>query len=263
MVYFLHIGYDGGNFHGWQFQPGLTTIQGTLEALLERVLKKRTIVYGCGRTDTGVHASQYVFHIETNEACRQDLKFILNKQLPDDIVVYDIWEMEDGMHARYDAVSRTYDYFIHLQKDPLLHHCSSYYSITDLNIEAMHSAVSILSKYRDFKTVCKQAHLYKHTICNVAEAKLFYNEEQGRIRFSITSDRFMRGMIRLIVSVLIKIGGGKMTVEQFEDRLSNQEELSEKSTALPNGLYLSKIEYPYLKIPQRNDICSFLKQGLV
>lgn len=262
MIYFLHIGYRGSNFSGWQFQLDNRTVQGVIEDCFAQIFKEKITVHGCGRTDTGVHASQYVFHIEIDLAFSFDLKFILNKKLPDEIVIFDIWEMQDDKHARYDAISRTYDYFIHLDSDPMLNYCSSFYDIDTLDIVSMSKVVSILPDYQDFKTVCKQSHLYKHTLCNITEAKLYYCESQRRLRFSITADRFMRGMVRLIVSVLLKVGTGKMTSEAFEEQLANQQDLKEKSSALPQGLYLSKIEYPYLKIPQRNDICSFLKEGL-
>jgi tRNA pseudouridine38-40 synthase len=261
MIYFLHIAYDGSPYRGWQYQPDVISVQEVIEEKMKKIFKKDITVYGCGRTDAEVHASQYMLHIELSAPLDFDLKFRLNKNLPDDIAVYDVLPMQDGQHARYDAISRSYDYYIHLYKDPLLSKYSSYYE-ESLDFEAMQKAAAILPLYGDFKAVCKQPHLYKHTRCKVTEAKLFIDEEQQRLRFTITADRFLRGMVRLTVAFLIKIGTGKMTFEEFEHILANQIEVPEKSSALPNGLYLSRVEYPYLKITPRTAFCGLLKVGL-
>jgi len=262
MIYFLHIGYDGSNYRGWQYQPDVTSVQETIEEKIERIFKTKITVYGCGRTDAEVHASQYFLHIELEKPLDFDLKFRLNKNLPDDIAVYDVIEMKDDQHARYDAISRTYDYYIHLYKDPILTKYSSYYELEKLDFKVMKQAASMLLNYNDFKAVCKQPHLYKHTRCKVTNSKLYVSENKQRIRFTITSDRFLRGMIRLTVAFLLKVGMGKMTLEEFEHIISNQIEVPEKESALPNGLYLSQVEYPYLKVASRTEFSQTLKTGL-
>jgi tRNA pseudouridine38-40 synthase len=262
MIYFLHIGYDGSNYRGWQYQPNVSSVQETIETILKKIFKRDMTVYGCGRTDAGVHASQYMLHIELPEQVDFDLKFRLNKNLPDDISVYDVLEMEDGKHARYDATSRTYDYYIHLHKDALLSNYSSYYELDNLNFEAMKKATDLLSKYDDFKAVCKQPHLYKHTICKVTHSKLYMDEIQQRLRFTITGDRFLRGMVRLTVAFILKVGTGKLTLEEFEHIIAEKIEVPEKESALPNGLYLSKVKYPYLDLKTQSAFSDILKVGL-
>lgn len=262
MIYFLHISFDGSKYRGWQYQPNVPSVQAAIEEKLKRIFKKNIVVYGCGRTDACVHASQYILHIDLAERIDFDLKFRLNKNLPDDIAIYDVLEMEEGHHARYDAVSRTYDYFIHLYKDPILANYSSYYELDNLNFSAMQKAAAILPLYNDFKAICKQPHLYKHTLCKVSQAKLFVDTDQQRLRFTITANRFLRGMVRLCVSFLLKIGTGKMSVEEFEYILSNKLEVPDKDPAFPNGLYLSQVEYPYLKIAPQPSFCDYLKVGL-
>ena len=262
MIYFLHIGYDGSNYHGWQWQPNMTTVQGTIENALERVFKTKITVYGCGRTDAGVHASQYFLHIELENAIDFDLKFRLNKNLPDDIAVFDVLKMEDQQHVRYDATLRTYDYFIHLYKDPILNKYSSYYEIDDLNFDAMQKAAAMLLKFDDFKAVCRKPHLYKHTLCTITEAKLFVDNDKQRMRFTITGNRFLRGMVRLSVTFLLRVGTGELTLEEFEHIMANKIDVPEKAPALPNGLYLSQIEYPYLKLDSKPNFCRMLMDGL-
>jgi tRNA pseudouridine38-40 synthase len=261
MTYFFHIGFDGGRYKGWQFQPNLRTVQGAIEDTLQQIFKKEIRVEGCGRTDAGVHASQYVLHIQLEEDFDFDLKFRLNKNLPDDIVVYDILEMKNKQHARFDAISRTYDYFIHLKKDPFLKKYSSFYEFKNLDFEAMKKAAELFMKYDDFKSICKQPDLYNHTRCNVTHAKLYVDEKQERLRFTITANRFLRGMIRLCVYFLLEVGRGRMTLEEFEDRFGNRKD-GFKRSAYPDGLFLSKVEYPYLKMENESELFHFLKTGL-
>ena len=262
MKYFLHIGYDGSKYRGWQCQPDVPSVQETIEQKLKCIFKVNISVFGCGRTDAGVHASQYMLHINIAEPFDFDLKFLLNKHLPDEIVVYDVFEMERKQHARYDAVSRTYDYFIHLYKDPVLSNYSSFYELEDLDFDAMKKAAALLPLYEDFKAICKQPDIYNHTLCKVTNAKLYVDSNQQRMRFTITANRFLRGMVRLCVSFLLKIGTGKMSLDEFEHILANQLEVPDKRPAFPNGLYLARVEYPYLKVATRTNFCSFLKTGL-
>ncbi|MDB4285770.1 tRNA pseudouridine(38-40) synthase TruA [bacterium] len=262
MRYFLHIGYDGSQYRGWQWQPNVVSVQGTIEEKLKRIFKEDITVYGCGRTDSGVHASQYILHINIKKPFDFDLKFRLNKNLPDDIVVYDIMEMKDSQHARYDATSRTYDYYIHLYNTPVLGNHSSFYEFENLDVEAMKKAAAILPLCNDFRAICRQPDLYKHTLCDVSDAKLYVDSSGSRLRFSITSDRFLRGMIRICVYFLLQIGNREMSFEEFEHILSNQLDVPVKRLALPNGLYLTRIEYPYLKVATQADMGSLLKAGL-
>jgi len=262
MRYFLHIGYDGSKYRGWQRQSNVTSIQEVIEDKLKIIFKKDITVYGCGRTDAGVHASQYFIHINLDSLLSFDLKFIINKHLPKGIVVYDIIEVKERQHARFDAIWRTYDYFIHLYEDPILFGYSSYYNFKDLDIIAMKKAAESLIKYKDFRAYCKRADLHNSTICEIKSAQLFANTDGTRIRFSITANRFLRGMIRIIVNFLLKVGTGEISIEQFESMLANKKDLDKKSPALPNGLFLSKVEYPFLCHAQRPDLTSFLKADL-
>lgn len=262
MKYFLHIGYNGGNYHGWQRQPNTITVQGTIEECLKRIFKTDITIFGCGRTDTGVHASQYLAHFSATGTIDFDLKFRLNKHLPNDIVLYDIIAVKDKQHTRYDASSRTYDYFIHLYKDPVLSNYSSYYELENLDFEAMKKAVELIPQYDNFEAVCKQPHLHNHTICHVTHTKLYVDVKQQRLRFTVTANRFLRGMIRILVGYVLKVGTGQLSLETFERILAEQHNISDKKPAFANGLYLSKIEYPYLQLTPPTSICSFLKTGL-
>ena len=263
MRYFLHIGFDGTNYSGWQRQKGTpNTVQEVMEKCFSRIFKKPISVYGCGRTDAGVHASQYVIQIYLDKTPEFDFKFRANKNLPDDIAIFEIIEVTEDQHVRYGAVSRTYDYFIHLNKDPVLMRYSSFYEDLKLDFGLMKQAAELILKASDFKSLCKQPDSYNNTRCQISKSELFLDEEAGRLRFTITSDRFLRGMVRICVFFLLKVGKGEMTIKEFDEILNQENEQEQLIPALPNGLFLSGVEYPFLKLKKSHNLIAMLKVGL-
>ncbi len=248
--YFFHIAYNGLNYHGWQRQPNALTVQEVIEDVFKKVLKTATSVNGCGRTDAGVHASQYFFHADMVETGVDELLFKLNRTLPPDITVFDIIPVDDRANARFDAIQRSYDYFIHLRKDPFLQGSSALYSDMDLDISRMKAAVELLPKYEDYYAFCKSPASFKHTICRVSTAHLWVDKSGERLRFQISANRFLTGMIRIIVGRLLEIGTGRMSLEAFEGHLRDKKTPRIITGAHPQGLYLSKVVYPYLELPQ-------------
>ncbi len=263
MRYFLHIAFDGSKYSGWQKQVNTqNTVQEVIEQTLFKLFKKHMTVYGCGRTDAGVHASQYIMHVNLDEALTFDLKFRLNKNLPDDISVFEIIEVTEQHHCRYDAVARTYDYFIHWKKDPILIRYSSFYDDLTLDFQLMKEATQLILQTNDFKPLCKQPNLYENTLCAVSACNLFINEAEGRLRFTITSNRFLRGMVRLCVFFLLQVGRGKITLVEFQEILSQKKLLKQTQPALPNGLFLSKVDYPFLQLADAHHLIKMMKIGL-
>jgi tRNA pseudouridine38-40 synthase len=257
--YFFHIAYKGSKYRGWQRQSQVITIQEVIEERLEHFFKYKIPCLGCGRTDAGVHAAQYFFHIDLKNEIPSNLIFILNKMLPKDISVLDIIKMDREFHAQFDAIERTYDYFIHTSKDPFLSDFSSFYLIDDLNAVQMKKAISIIPKYNDFRAFCKTPDKHNNTICNVKSVKLFYSYKKDRIRFQFTSDKFLKSMIRIIVYKLIEIGTGKLSVEEFENQLQSKGTPQILNLAYPQGLYLSKIKYPFLDISSDSEMFELLQ----
>ena len=243
---FLHIGYKGTNYHGWQRQPNVISIQQTIEEALSKMLRKEITVVGCGRTDAGVHASQYFLHFDFHETIDYDIVFRLNKMLPEEIAIFEAIEVDQNRHTQYDATKRTYQYLLHFKKDPFLHDISSYYDFDSIDFEKMIEAVELIPQFKNFRSFCKSPDIYKHTNCNVSSAKLFLNKNKDRMRIEFCSNRFVRGMIRLLVLRIIEIGKGNLDIETFKNYLSAEVELPFKTFAYPQGLYLSKVEYPYL-----------------
>ena len=264
MRYFIQLGYDGSGYSGWQRQKSSSrTIQEIIEKALFKIFKKEITAFGCGRTDAGVHASQYVMHIDLDEVPDFDFKFRLNKNLPDGIAIFELIEVEESQHCRYDALARTYDYFIHWKKDPVIFRHSAFYEHLVFDFDLMRQVVALIRETKDFKPLCKQPALYKNTLCKITECALFVDEKQGRLRFKITSNRFLREMIRYSVFFLLEVGSGKMSLEEFEKILKQETIFIQKKPAQPNGLFLSKIEYPYLKLKDSpHHMIKMLKNGL-
>jgi tRNA pseudouridine38-40 synthase len=258
--YFFHIAYKGANYRGWQRQSKVITIQEVMEDRLKQIFKYNISCLGCGRTDAGVHAAQYFFHIDVKTEIQPDLIFILNKALPKDITVLDIIKMEGEPHAQFDATERTYDYFIHTNKDPFLADLSSFYLLEEVDLDKMKKALLIIPKYKDFRAFCKTPDRHTSTICDVKSVKLFFNQENQKLCFQFTSNKFLKSMIRIIVFKLIQIGKGQLSVEEFEDQLKSKTTPKYNNLAYPQGLYLSKITYPFLDItPQKGLFGMFLK----
>ena len=262
MRYFLHIAYSGTNYRGWQMQKGgVLSVQEVIEKNLSQVFKKPIFVIGCGRTDAQVHASQYFLHFQIEEEWNFDLVFRLNKMLPPDISVFDLIPVEPKQHARFGATKRTYDYFIHTYKDPFLRNISTLYTEFKLDIPKMAKAVAVLTNYEDYHAFCKTPNAHSSTLCLISKADLFANETGDRIRFQITSNRFLRGMIRIIVGKLLLIGSGQMTVDEFEELLISKITPPEFDVAHPQGLFLSEIQYPFLTIPPKTSFSAFQQNG--
>ena len=263
MRYFIHLGFEGSNYSGWQKQNNTSnTIQEVIESALLKIFKTPITVYGCGRTDAGVHASQYILHIDIENAFDFDLKFRLNKNLPSDIAVFDVKYPLEDYHCRYDASSRTYDYFIHWTKDPSLIRYSTLWEDSLLDFKKMQKAVRLLEETKDFKALCKRPDQYNHTICNVMEAKLFIDQDNGRMRFTITANRFLRGMVRLCIFYLLKIGSHEISLDEFERVLNFENKTFQNQPAPPNGLFLTKVSYPFIDFKSSHFLIDKLKEGL-
>ena len=242
MRYFVELQYDGAAYCGWQRQPDAETVQGVIEQRLSMLRRVPTEIVGAGRTDTGVNASFYVAHFDSDEAvdCAQ-LAYKLNKVLPDDIAILRIYEVEGDKHARFDAKQREYTYFLTPHKSPF-RRFSAWYFAVDLDVERMNRAATALLRYDDFTSFAKLNSNNKTNICHISHAQ-WVVESGGVLRFTIRADRFLRNMVRAIVGTLVDVGRGRYTVEQFEDIIRSKD-LSRSSAGAPAcGLFLSDVRY--------------------
>ena len=258
MRYFFYIGYNGFNYRGWQKLPQSHSVQIVIEKILSQVLKTNVAIVGCGRTDAQVHASQFFFHVDLDVTWGYDLLFRLNKNLPPDIAVFDILPMEEQAHARFDAIKRTYNYFIHTYKDPYLATTSALYLGKHLKFDEIKKAVKLLPQYDDYRPFCKQLSQHRTTICKVTTANFYVDESGDNLRFEVSANRFLSGMIRIIVKKLLLIGKGELSVDEFEHYLISKEIPKANLSAYAQGLYLSQVKYPYLDLPSRSEFFNTL-----
>lgn len=264
--YFMRLAYNGLPFHGWQRQPGAMSVQQALEEALAMVMRLPEVaVTGAGRTDAGVSAARMVAHFDlpsthcVDPADEPRILRSLNSLLAPDIVVYKIWKVHPGAHARFDALSRTYRYFAHTVRSPFTGGMS-WLAPATLDFEAMNRAAALLLETDDFTSFSKLHTDVKTNICHVTHAA--WRPQGGDCEcecetaggtggkpslwvFEITADRFLRNMVRAVVGTLVEVGRGKMDVDGFR-RVIERRDRCAAGTSMPAGpLFLHDIKYPY------------------
>jgi len=243
MRYAIILAYNGRKYEGWQTQPGKPTVQSALEEALTILCRTQIEVVGCGRTDSGVHAKVYTAHFDWNQQIPSDFVYHLNAILPPDIAIALVKLMSDDFHARYHALSRTYEYYIHGFKSPFIDQYS--YRIKQfekLDLVKLQSAADILRDYDSFFPFCISNSGVKNYNVKLDLAQ-WEKIEEGRLKFTIRANRFLRGMVRLVTGMCINVSLDQLTLEQVRSAMDQQIFLP-KSLSLPaHGLYLTQIEY--------------------
>lgn len=248
MRFFLHIAYNGTNYRGWQRQPTAISVQQILEETLSKMTGEKVVCIGCGRTDAEVHANRYFVHIDLEKALNYDPIERINRMLPNDIAVFDWIEMPARAHTQFDATSRSYEYKMHGRKNPFLRELSAYYPLSELDFLEMKKAIALLPGHEDYRAFCKTPDIYPNTLCRVKSAELIVDKANEYAVFRITSNRFLRGMIRLLVGNIILIGQGRMSLKTFENHLKSGESPQFYTAAHPQGLYLCDVQYPFAEL---------------
>lgn len=242
MRYFIELAYNGKNYHGWQAQPNAHSVQTEIQQKLEILFKFPVEITGCGRTDTGVHASQYFAHMDLNEAIDAGkIAFQLNALLPKDIAVYRIFEVDPNLHARYDAIEREYKYYLCTRPNPFLHELSWLYT-KPLDIEAMNAAADIIKSHEDFECFSKVHTDVKTFLCKINYAQ-WSMEENHMLVFTVRANRFLRNMVRAIVGTLVDVGKGKLSLEDVKTILESKNRSEAGQSVLAQGLFLTKVSY--------------------
>ena len=245
MRYFISLAYLGTHYSGWQVQPNAPSVQATLEASLATLLRHPVGVTGCGRTDAGVHARYYVAHFDTDTEIKPAFLNSLNSILPRDIAVFHIWQVAPESHARFDAFRRSYEYHIALRKDPFATETAWFFPQHEkLDLKKMQEVADLLPLYRDFFPFCKTDSGVDGYGCTLETAHWAHFPETRRLIFHITANRFLRGMVRLIVGACINAGLGKIEVEDVKSALDAQKTLKKSLSVPPQGLFLTEVGYP-------------------
>lgn len=242
MRYFIELAYNGKAYHGWQIQPNAITVQETLENAISMLLRKKTEVVGAGRTDTGVHASQYFAHFEAEEiAEREKLIYNLNSVLPKDVAVYRILKVGEQAHARFDALNRSYEYRIIRHKNPFENETAHFVKIP-LDVERMNRAAAILMQFKDFKCFSRSRTDVKTFNCEIMAAE--WKEVGNLLVFNIKADRFLRNMVRAIVGTLLETGLGKISEEDLKNIIKSRDRQKAGTSVPAKALFLKDIQYP-------------------
>jgi tRNA pseudouridine38-40 synthase len=241
--HFIQLSYFGKNYHGWQRQPDVISIQEVLEESLSKLLNKNIAIVGAGRTDSGVHAKEIFAHFDFDtEIDTENLSKRLNAFLPDDIAILKIFRVKKEAHARFDAISRSYEYHIWQGKNPFLMDNTWQIRTKVLDIDKMNEAASLLLNYTNFKCFSKSKTDVFTYDCNITEAKWVKND--NLLTFHITANRFLRNMVRAIVGTLYEIGIGKINLTDFINIIESQDRSQAGISVPAQGLFLTKVTYP-------------------
>lgn len=242
MRYFIFFSYDGTAYHGWQIQPNGMTVQEKLQDSLSILLRRPTEVTAAGRTDTGVHAKLMVAHFDSDWPLGEELVGRLNRILPKDIAVKAIRPVRDDAHARFSACSRTYKYFIYTGKSPFRRHFALEVNY-ELDFELMNRAAALLLETSDFTSFSKVHTDVKTRFCKLTRAE-WREEQPGVWAFEITSDRFLRNMVRAVVGTLIEVGRGRLSLEGFARIIREHNRCAAGESMPAKALFLTDITYP-------------------
>ena len=237
--YFIEVAYKGTNYRGFQIQKKGDTIQSEVEKCLFTILRIPVSLTGSSRTDAGVHALQNYFHFDLPEHIVAPVIYKLNAVLPADIVVVNCWPMPQNAHARFDAVSRTYGYRIIQQRNPFLTGTALYYPFK-LNQDLLTQGAAIIKTQKNFFVFSKTNSQVNNFECTIEQSTWSFGDNE--LVYTIEANRFLRGMVRLIVGSLIKIGRGQLSLSEFERLCDNHQKIGLSSAAC--GLYLVKVQYP-------------------
>jgi len=243
--YFIKLSYNGLAYGGWQIQPNSATVQQFIEKGLKLIAGTQSHVTGCGRTDSGVHASEFYAHFDHEEAFPPEsltqLCFNLNRFLPHDISILEILPVIPGAHARYSALWREYEYIIIRQKDPF-NFQHAYFVHGELDVSKMNDCATLLLGRHDFQCFSKVNTQVNNYFCDIFKA--YWTEDNHLLKFDIRADRFLRNMVRAIVGTLLDVGRGKISIKEFQ-RIIDSRNRSEAGYSVPaKGLTLTGVSYP-------------------
>ncbi len=239
--YFLEVSYKGTAYSGFQSQENANTIQAEVEKAFAVLQRDRVVLTGSSRTDAGVHALQNFFHFDYDGSIHPQFVYKLNAILPADIVVRAVRQVKADAHCRFDAISRSYTYYIYRHKDPFLQDRAFYFPYK-LDLAIMQQAATIIKEYKDFTSFSKRNTQVKTFECNILESN--WEQQDGCIIYKVKANRFLRGMVRALTATMLKIGRGKMLLQEFRSVIEAKD-CSKASFAVPShGLFLQAVEFP-------------------
>jgi len=252
--FFIEVSYKGTRYAGFQVQENAITIQSEVEKALATRFRRSFNLTGASRTDAGVHALQNYFHFDTGQSGSytggdfeeeknvQQALYSLNSILKDDIVIKRIFKVADTAHCRFDAISRRYKYYIHKEKDPFCRDTAYFYPYT-VDFEKLQQAASIILNTGDFTSFSKRNTQVKNFVCLVHESR--WQKNNSGMVYEVTANRFLRGMVRGLVGTMLKVGTGKISMDEFMGIVKG-DDLAKADFSVPaRGLFLVEVKYNF------------------
>lgn len=251
--HFLEVSYKGTNYAGFQAQPNAITIQSEVEKAFNIFFPnlpsplggERLGMTGSSRTDAGVHALQNFFHFDWHEEFKQDCIYNLNAILPGDIVIKSITQVADDAHCRFDATTRLYNYRIYNHKNPFIKDTAYFYPYP-LNIPLLNGAAEILKSYTNFTSFSKRNTQVKTFNCKILESHWYQKDEL--LIYEVRANRFLRGMVRALTATMLKVGRGKISMDEFKSIIESKDCTKAWFDTPAHGLFLVKVDYPANKM---------------
>jgi len=245
--YFIELFYKGTNYAGFQIQRNANSIQAEMEKALTVYFKHEFSLTGSSRTDAGVHALNNYFHFDSEAfENKQDDEldkaiYHLNAILPDDIVMKKIYKVKDDAHCRFDAISREYKYYIYQHKTPFFSDRAFFFPYR-LDIDKLNQAAAVLLNYEDFTSFSKKNTQVKTFQCKLS--KSVWQIENELLVFNVKGNRFLRGMVRGLVGTMLKVGTGKISLNDFCKIIEGKDCSKADFSVPPQGLFLINVAYP-------------------
>jgi tRNA pseudouridine38-40 synthase len=240
----LHLAFKGTAYHGWQIQPANQSIQSVIQEKLTILTREEILVTGCGRTDAGVHARSFYAHFDLVNLDQLPSLKSINALLPYDIVVLNMYEVDEEFHARFDAISRKYIYKIHFFKDPFSCGDSALLKDSkDISFAKLEACANLIFELKEFDSFVKSNSGLETFACAIMESK-WYQSEEGRMEYHIRANRFVRGMVRLIVGMCINYSLDRISMEEIRKNITDKQMVSKSWSVDAAGLSLVDIEYP-------------------
>jgi len=244
--YFAEIAYKGTEYSGWQIQPNAITVQEVFEKSISKIIGYNIPVMGCGRTDAGVHASQFYLHFDLDESHNDldKLTYQLNAILPKSISVFRVFKVDNEAHVRFDATKRSYVYKIHFGKNPFeIDSSFCVFRQERFNFELMNEAAKLILLYEDFFPFCKTKTEVFTFKCTLKRSE-WIEIGPSNWEYHVSANRFLRGMVRLLVGMCLNVGSGKLSLEELKLCMDQQQRLPHAWSVPAEGLYLCEVIYP-------------------
>lgn len=242
--YFIEVAYNGSNYSGFQIQQNANSVQSEIEKALTVFFKTSFELTGSSRTDAGVHALQNFFHFDTTflpgQYALNKIVYNLNAILPEDIVVKSIKEVLPEAHCRFDAKSREYHYFLYANKDPFISNRAYFFPYT-LDLKKLNEAAETLLIYTDFTSFAKKNTQVKTFNCQIFKSS--WVQQNNQLVYIVQGNRFLRGMVRGLVGTMLKVGTGKLSVDEFKQIIENKDATKADFSVPGHGLFLVKVEF--------------------